>query len=149
MKPQKLSIFLTSLIFFFLSQITVGQFSPDYSQNFNTQVSYWDNYYDSLRVVYDNDTTLPDKLPGFSNYVRWKNYWKMYMPTSGDFAEAEQIFIMNDQYKTEIQMENAANTMNNINSITPQQWNELGPKNLSQIKTRDSQNNWITAHQGG
>lgn len=86
-------------------------------------------------------------MPGFSNYMRWKNYWKMYMPTSGDFAEAEQIFIMNDQYKTEIQMENASNTINNINSITPQQWNELGPKNLSNIKSKTGQN-WLSAHEG-
>jgi hypothetical protein len=130
---------------------TNAQFNPDYSQNYHSQVSFWTNYYDSLDAVYAQNGNGSYKLPGYSQFVKWRNHWKMFMPSSGDWADAEVIYDLNKQYKTGIQLDNASRIINGTYNplIKANDWIELGPTSLESIKTKNSANDWLSAHVPG
>ncbi len=119
---------------------TPDKFKPDYNQNYFTQIEYWDAFYDSL------STTIPadSKAPGLNGYNHWKDFWAIFMPSSGNFQEA---FEVRSAYDHQMEYEYFLSYDSNKVKSSSQsiEWEEIGPKDPSKIKGRFS-GSWINPH---
>lgn len=139
----------SSLILFsiLISFFSLTQFTPNYSQNYFTQVEYWDNFYYDLREQRLSQGIESMQGTGFSSYAHWKENWALYVPSSGDFNEAFAILNANVNQQKLDHFRSYSESSNNTTalSVASTTWTEIGPKNSADIKRKNG-NEWINPH---
>lgn len=120
-----------------ISPLFYAQVDQGGTGNYYDDIDNWEAYFDSVRAVNYSvgDSTM--KGTGYTKYLRWKNYWDVYMTSSGSYTEALEVFKENSDYQKQIHLNKLENdTSSSSLSVSPVDWDELGPKNLSQILTK-------------
>lgn len=136
-----------AIIFALTTMLSFGQFAPDYSQNFHTQETYWNNYYDSLRAarLANGDSSMSGT--GFGQFTEWLYNWKHYVPNSGDFQDAFRNYrdLYNQQRYSHVvsQQLPPPNTL----IVPAEEWTEIGPNKFSTIQGLNT--TWYNPHSSG
>lgn len=140
---EKISVFVICI----LSNFTIySQFNPNSTGNYNDDRAYWSHYYDSVKA-YNLSHGIETKIPGLTAFLRWRDYWDLYMPSSGNYNEANEIFRQNLDQLKKIHFSNYnENNQTNTLIVNPVIWSELGPKNVTKIETQDDNDIWRDSH---
>lgn len=136
-----------SFLIFVLNNVSFSQFTPNYSENYFVQKNRWNHYFDSLTVARLERGLNHMKGTAYSDFGRWQQYWDLYMPISGSFQDALQV-LEADRIQSQKEQFIASASVNEPPTrlnVTPQDWDEIGPKSLEAIKGNYS-NNWINPH---
>ncbi len=109
------------------SNLVQAQFTPDYSKNFWTQTQVWDEYFQSRTKSKSMEQKEAFEDVGYMKYMHWKNFWKEYMPESGDFKDANEVYrLLQDHQQND---ENANQNGLRVNTS----WTEIGPTQFSNV----------------
>ncbi|PWH86059.1 WD40/YVTN/BNR-like repeat-containing protein [Brumimicrobium oceani] len=129
---------------------------PIYSQiggatngNFNIDVAEKEAHFDSIRAYRLSQGDSSMKGTGYTDFLRWKEYWGLYMPTTGNYQHALEIYKKNEDFQKQLHLNTLSSSGNNALIVNPVNWHELGPYNLSQIYTETDDNTsvWKQVHQ--
>lgn len=141
---KKTILTLCSILAYFGSSI-YGQFTPNYTENYNNQVEDWNIHFDSIRNQKLSEGDSVSKIKGLSAFTRWTTYWDMFMPPSGDFQQA---FLTLEEYQQQLKKHHFSSYSESGNKSlsAPVNWQEIGPTKLSNIKRRYGGGIWGNPH---
>lgn len=147
MKSTTILFVLT--LFLFKSVSTQAQFNINSSQNYFEQCRALTAKFDSIRQARQAVGDSSMQGTGLSGYLQLKAFWDQYMPQSGNFTEAVGIY---QQHQYQLKKDHFATLVNNANNnqslnVPAVPWDELGPYQLSKIKSNVS-GSWVIAHDG-
>lgn len=147
---MKSTTILFALALFMLKSISSqAQFNINSSQNYFEQCRALTAKFDSIRQARQAVGDSSMQGTGLSGYLQLKDFWDQYMPPSGSFTEAVAIY---QQHQYQLKKEHFATLVNNTNNnqslnVPAVPWDELGPYQLSKIKSNVS-GSWVIAHTG-
>ena len=123
-----------------------AQFEPDYNNNYFTEVAYWEGYFDSIADLNESLGNNYARIEGYNDFNRWRAYWDRYMPQTGNYDDAFEIYKQNDAHLKHIHLQSIQSNGGQIAlSVPPVSWQEIGPKNGSDI-LRNYSGNWENPH---
>lgn len=116
------------VITIFLNPV-LGQFVPNYQNNYFIEKNKWASYFDSLVTNTPGLTSL--RGTGFSSYLKWYYHWERYMTNDGSFENALANKHLINNYLSSNQ-----NILVNPLNLTQQNcldWKETGPNSYEKI----------------
>lgn len=106
-----------------------------------------DAYFDSIRAARELQGIYDMKGTGYGKYIRWLEYWKDFMPATGnqsDAATARTALLFHQM----AEQESFNNSNPNNLTANPVIWEEVGPFNYSKVKMYYN-SDWINPHENG